>query len=330
MFVTGDIEIHVQCTDTICLISAQDIANAMATAFSPTFDKAVANAIRDTAGNYSKDISMWHTIPIGTDAKLQADLEGGWWILPAIGGSLTPGILISPQGTVYSDYNNVETKPPYTPTFSPPVAELNAPTHDIEVFLTEYIFETALWAAGTDRLFDRIITNSEVPADSPVHLTTSDDFFSQAVPGLSKYPKMDLRVQTGLISVSKSLIDAKGLHIPGTNLTVIFSIINGTTIIPGWTMNIEVGFDLSLTPKAVRNSIVVNTTVENVTPVILAVSSSVGAINNDAFVQLFQLVFGAAPSPSFAIPLPKGTVASAPSITSQVGYIVVAAEFTYV
>lgn len=52
------------------------------------------------------------------------------------------------------------------------------------------------------------VTDASLPSDSPFHLTTSDPFFKQAVPGLKNYPNMDLEITTSLYNLSNVQLTA--------------------------------------------------------------------------------------------------------------------------
>jgi hypothetical protein len=233
-------------------------------------------------------------------------MEGSWWILPSPTNSLTPGILFAPQGLFLSDATGTPIKPPYTAGLAPPSDSLEKPAKDLEIFLTTYLFRTGLWATANDSLFNRLFTDTDIPKTSPVRLTTKDDFFLTAVPGLAKYPNMELRAQTNMIAVSQSSINQKGLHFNANNLTVTFTIYNGTTPIPGWQLLTDISFDIVLSPTASKNEIVLKAAIANFVAATSTVRSSVGTVDNSGFSTLFYLLSSVFALPTFSIPLPAG------------------------
>eukprot|EP01113_Clastostelium_recurvatum_P041975 TRINITY_DN6757_c0_g1_i2.p1 TRINITY_DN6757_c0_g1~~TRINITY_DN6757_c0_g1_i2.p1 ORF type:complete len:508 (+),score=113.78 TRINITY_DN6757_c0_g1_i2:129-1526(+) len=326
----GDIEVYIHCSNTICVIPPSDIADAVAQGFLPALTTTLAKSIRTEALNASSHIDLLRTIPVGKGSII-SDFEGGWWTLPPSSGTYIPGMVLAPRGMTYADVSGKAVPPPYNPTFVPPAAILESPAHDMEIFFTEYFFESLLWAMAEENLFDRVEVDSDLPPASPIHLTTDDSFFSQAVPGLAKFPHMKLEVTTsmGPSDVSRSSIDASGLHFLSSNLTMSFSIDTGSALVPGWTVKADVSFDFALVPTVHGNEIMVNGTLKNINSVVSTVSSSVGSVDDSAFEQLIQFLGGALVVPGFRVPLPAGLTATNPAIQYQQGYLVLQTDFVY-
>lgn len=78
-----------------------------------------------------------------------------------------------------------------------------------------------VWALNINGDFNTTITNSDLPPDSPIQLTTSDIFFQQAVPDIKHYPDMDINIITSLYKLSDvSLTSTDGTLI--NNMALLF------------------------------------------------------------------------------------------------------------
>jgi hypothetical protein len=125
--------------------------------------------------------------------------------------------------------DGTQQKPPFSPSVSPPDSAFSAPSGQADLLFTgcassvqpcslplsdalarSYVTETAVWALGVDGYFDRVITAADVPAASPVQLTTNDPTLQSGVPGLAALPNMNITVTTKLLGYAPATIDASG------------------------------------------------------------------------------------------------------------------------
>eukprot|EP00026_Physarum_polycephalum_P007750 Phypoly_transcript_07816.p1 GENE.Phypoly_transcript_07816~~Phypoly_transcript_07816.p1 ORF type:complete len:520 (+),score=88.36 Phypoly_transcript_07816:147-1562(+) len=323
-FDQNGIQIFVQCTNTFCLIPTQDIADAVAQNFVSLFTTAVANAAR---ASLQKQVTKYRTEFSFTDG-LGLDMESNWWIMLA-GTGENPMLFVPTLGGFYTNVSGAITQPPFTPSFAPPLTYLESPKQDLNIGITEYFFSSLTWALGSLGFFNKVITSSEVPAESPVQLNTNDAFFLQVVPGLSAYPEMDITITTTLVKSSTPTIDAAGLHVWGTNLTFDFALSNSSYSHHGWTLSNVFDIDFTLVASASGSLIVVNATISNFSSVVDVTESDMGTITGAGFSTLYQLLESQIKVPGFAIHLPESVSASNPTVALNPQYIALGVDFAY-
>jgi len=313
----GSINVDAHCTDTVCLIPPGDISKAVAGVFLQQFDDGLAKGLNGVFAKYDKKFKTEFTFTHPKLAEgLGLDTEANWWILPGSGSEGNGFMINAINGGFYTNVSKVVTFPPTGPTFTPPNVAM--PFHGVNIYLTEYFFYSLEWALDRLNFFTKTLKPSDVPAASPVQLTTNDDFFQQVVPGLTSYPNMDITVDVSLGSYQASgpTIDSAGLHIHGTNLTFDFILSNKTVTKHGWTLSNIFDVDIKATHISIfaGREIVMNASITNVNATVKVLSSDVGDVSADGFVSLYTLLQSQIKLPGFAMKLPEQFAATNPQI----------------
>eukprot|EP01091_Cochliopodium_minus_P012496 TRINITY_DN3797_c0_g1_i1.p1 TRINITY_DN3797_c0_g1~~TRINITY_DN3797_c0_g1_i1.p1 ORF type:complete len:600 (-),score=170.15 TRINITY_DN3797_c0_g1_i1:36-1835(-) len=322
-----DIYIYVDCSDTFCLIPTDDIANSIATSFVPTFQTELQKTMNTEFSKVFEDINLMKKIELEANAALILDLEGAWSLIPD--GTKTPGIIVAPTGMVLSDLNNNIVTPPFPDNYTVPSSVLNNPPRELNIYITPYFMETSFWAVNNIGYFNRTLTDAEVPASSPVHLTTNDGFFSSAVPGLTSYPNLNLTVATSIISTPYFFMNTTGLYAFAANLQLDFNIVNQTTIVKNaFGVTISINFNLNSTVTQ-SGKLFLNSTIINHSETVTITYTNVGQVIGDAFSQLVDLIFSIIKFPGFGIPIPASVSINTPETTYGAGYLQIGMNYVY-
>eukprot|EP01119_Soliformovum_irregulare_P011434 TRINITY_DN2858_c0_g1_i2.p2 TRINITY_DN2858_c0_g1~~TRINITY_DN2858_c0_g1_i2.p2 ORF type:complete len:250 (-),score=98.66 TRINITY_DN2858_c0_g1_i2:134-883(-) len=204
------------------------------------------------------------------------------------------------------------------------------PNFQVEFILTNYLPHSLMWALQDVNMLNAEITNSDLPANSPIHLLTSDSFFQQAVPGLTNFPNMEIVMS---LSVSK-VIDVKIESQQGVSwenlMTIGFTLTNKTLTFPAFALTVD--FDLFTQVKLQVENDVINyqPVVFNSTNVVQVETSKVGPVNAEMFSQVIALGVTQVPTlPSFNLKPPPGFDISQAAIDMQDGYALTSANMKF-
>jgi len=267
----GEIEVFVDCTSFICLIPVDDIANAIAGAFIGTFTAAVQKVANQEAAQLVNNIAT--SIPFPS-SNLILNMQGGVTLLPASGN---PNLVIYGLGA-FSPLHKPQ-NPPFSPTVSPPDSVFLSPSGEFEVVYTDYLLLSAIWAENLLGTFNRTVDYHDIPSNSPIQLTTDNSFFLQSIPGLTKFPHMNITAQTWLATLPSIQTSTAGV-VANVPLRCHFTLANSTYSHEGFIVDLAIGFVATITSSMPNgNSIQVTPTLKNYTVVTTQVASAVGSIS---------------------------------------------------
>lgn len=295
-FQRNDIGFHVQCTDVICIIPTFVIETAVALNFVKDFTAAIV-----TMGN-SAAKSVFNNIPTSLyfpQYQLDVSLKGGFDAFPL--GALNGNLVLYAIGT-FSPGDGTKYHPPYTPTTQIPDSFFQSPGSEIEIFVTDYLVKTALWSLNFDNYFNVVITDGELPPNSPVRLRTDDRWMQSAVPALKKFPSMFIDVTLSMRPQSSAHFTTSGLVL---NLLFDTSWVlrNATKQFNGWqllvTLNPTVKFTVYASPASYFR---VNVSFVSWSTNVSLAGSHLGPVNVDIFKFLLNAAVLQVPAQSFVIP----------------------------
>jgi len=319
----SDVDLDIDCTSTLCLVPVDDIANGVYDQFQATFETAIVAAFNQVAATYINTIST--SIPFAT-LNLEVLMQGDFALFPP--GSANPNLVFYGNGLVAPSGSSQT--PPFSPDFAPPDAAFSSPSGQITSYFTDYLIRSAIWALDLNSEFDQTITDSELPADSPIHLTTNDKFFKMAVPELEGLPNMEITVQTTLTNISSVDISATGATVVNT-FTCVFSLSNSTYSHTGFTLYVDVKVEVDLTVAMNGSNLGITPSFSNWKAIAQLVSSTVGSVNTVLLGDIIGLALGDI-SPqfnAFSIPPPTDFTISSPVFAFETGYGSIGANFQY-
>jgi len=213
-------QVYVQCTDLICLIPTSDIANAVAGAFGASFEAAAMKAINAAAARLFNGLSTSVHLPfLNLELLMQSRLY-----------SVNGNLVLASRGAVIP---GSDATPPFNPTFVPPLTVFSSPSNQVSAIVTSYVMDSGFWALAEDGLFNRLITNADLPADSKVKLFTNETAFQFLCPALFKYPNLSISINVSLARPVSTSVDAAGYHAT-VALNLLFTIYNDTFKLPAW------------------------------------------------------------------------------------------------
>eukprot|EP01112_Ceratiomyxa_fruticulosa_P010924 TRINITY_DN2915_c0_g2_i1.p1 TRINITY_DN2915_c0_g2~~TRINITY_DN2915_c0_g2_i1.p1 ORF type:complete len:543 (-),score=117.49 TRINITY_DN2915_c0_g2_i1:148-1614(-) len=313
-FQQGDINIYVQCTNSICVISPSDIANAIAQNFVATFQRSVEKVVNDVIRDKFNDIELFRPINL-KDGTLDIDLDGEFYIVQTFDS--TPPVIFTSSGAVVENSDGDIIFPPFEPSIVPDTVLENS-TYEANIYFTPYVIDCAFWSMGTLGELNAELTPNEVPKSSPVQLNTNDPFFSSVVPGLSKYPNMNITVDVTYLQTLPAYIDNEGIH-PGGNFSLAFSLTSDTKpdLQNAWVLGVGIILDLELKASLIDQNFTFSFLLKNETSSVTVISSQVGDVITEGFVQLFQLLIQAVP------PVIKGMSLFFPDFVSPSGFDII-------
>jgi len=306
IFNEGDIIIFVQCTDAFCLIPVDDIANAVAQNFQPVFQSGLVTIINSAAGKYINNLPTSVDIP---SMHLTLQLDGTFTFANS-------NLVMFGDGT-FSPGDGTQKHPPFTPSVSPPDSVFNSPQGQLDIIYTDYMPRTAVWALNQNGDFNQTITGKDVPADSPIQLTTSDAFFLGAVPGLASFPNMNISIGTSFLNTSGVVITSSGTNIMST-VSLVFNLYNATCKHLGWELTADVGFLVVSTDAIANGDIQITSTLSGWQSDVYVDKTYVGPVSADYFDDAIQLLAAIIPPPpDITVPTPAGFTVSSPFFTTD-------------
>jgi len=217
--------IHEELLDFICLISPDDIANAVASSFRSSFQTAVQKGINTVLAKTVNTYSTTIPLPfLNLDVQMQSSLS-----------EINNNIVVAAKGAVIY---GTHTSPPFTPSFAPPDSVFTTPKGQINVLLTEYFSDTVIWALDQAGSFHYVITDANLPSNTTYKLQTNNPFFLLLCPGLFSYPNLNISITTSLAKLAVTHLDPQGLHVQAS-VNFNFTIYNSTFSHPGWVYTIS-------------------------------------------------------------------------------------------
>jgi LBP / BPI / CETP family, C-terminal domain len=322
-YAKGDCQLLVQCTSTFCIIPVSDIANAIAENFNKGFDQAVQSAATKAAQAYAATLSTTVALP---DLELDVDLRSSFANVGSNVVMLGSGAVVPRSSPSY--------KGPWVPKVVPPTAAFSKP--GVSSALTNYVVETAMTSAWKAGYFHQLITAADVPADSPIKLSTNDAFWKMAVPGLAKWPNMNISVSTGVPSglpesLFASKFDAAGIVVNFT-IDANFSLVNTTKKHAGFSLQFKIGVLAKLAAKddAKGRSIQLTPSYASWDIQSKELSSAVGpVVEKDVNTLLLLAVGVAAPKKPVSLPWPADFDLNGASLAYNLGYADLSVAPTY-
>lgn len=295
-------------------IKVDDIADAVASSFRSTFESTLQKVANEEAAQIINTIST--SIPFST-AELILNMQGGVSLFPAS----SPNLIIYGLGA-FSPLNNPQ-NPPFGPSIAPPDSVFQSPSGQFEVIYTDFLLLSAAWAENLLGAFNRTIDNSDVPSNSPVHLTTNDAFFTESVPGLAAYPNMNITVTTSLVTLPTIQTSSGGI-IGNVPIRCHFSLINSTYSHDGFIVDLAIGFiGTVVTSMPDASTIRVNSTIGKYTVIATQIATAVGPITTTLWDALLSYALSfispQIPPESFSIPTEFSASGVFDSLGSQYG-----------
>eukprot|EP01114_Cavostelium_apophysatum_P010733 TRINITY_DN2483_c0_g1_i1.p1 TRINITY_DN2483_c0_g1~~TRINITY_DN2483_c0_g1_i1.p1 ORF type:complete len:555 (-),score=106.50 TRINITY_DN2483_c0_g1_i1:35-1633(-) len=308
--------VYVQCTNAICVIPPDDIADGLYGAFPAAFEAGLLEAANAQAQQYLNQIPTTLAFP---ELSLNFAIKGGF-------GIDANNFVAYAAGEFLPD-NSVT--PPFSPSFVPPPAPFENPKGQIDFLVTEYALQTAIWAMDMNGEFNRTISNDDVPVDSPIHLTTTDSFFRQAVPELANLPTMGIQIITSLANISDVSLTTAGIVTYNT-LYLDFVLVNVTGVYPGWKMFVDL--QATATPEIGMSgpNISVAVTFGSYKINCVVLQSYVGAVSATDFDFVVQVALGTVSGGmNVTIPAPSYFTLSSPFLLVNNGFIDIGSYIQY-
>lgn len=297
-FNQGDVIVNVYCTSTICLIPTSDIANAIAQEFVPTLTSTIQKAVTAAIGKFGALVKT--TVPL-VDGRLDLSIEGD---LQQLGGDLMAVM----KGEMMLDGGKV------TPPFAPSLPTVVFPAGgDVGVFLSDYLFQSSMWAEATAGLMTVTVTNSMIPPASPVHLTPTDPVMLAIAPGLGSYASCSMEMVVTLTQAPQSLHFSNAaplgplLTFDNSTININFLVINSTISRSAFAVNVDVSgrwHGLTIVPDSKTKGYALNMTLGTHFYAGAALAgSSVGQVDVDTLLQFVDLALVTL-SAGVSLPLP--------------------------
>jgi len=221
-----------------------------------------------------------------------------------------------------------------TPPFNPaalPLSTFTGLSDELGIYVTAYFFQSALWAFSLTGTLVDTINEADIPATSPVQFKTSDPFFSQAVPGLSAYPNMDIQLTNTLTASGTVTIDStNGVQISGIVFSQNWQLYNSSTTLDGWSLKALFEGDVTLTASIVNGQVLLYSQLMSDSANVTVTATAVGNVSAVDFEQLFSLVSAILPKINFTVPLPSEFVANSVTLQECDGYVDLEADFTFI
>eukprot|EP01116_Phalansterium_solitarium_P010274 TRINITY_DN2488_c0_g1_i1.p1 TRINITY_DN2488_c0_g1~~TRINITY_DN2488_c0_g1_i1.p1 ORF type:complete len:526 (-),score=216.31 TRINITY_DN2488_c0_g1_i1:301-1878(-) len=300
---------------------SSQVVNGIAQNFVPMFEAGLLKAINTVAAKYVNTIPTSRPFP---NLGMSLVWTGGFDFYPAT----APNMILYASGTFEG---NNKAGPPFSPSVVPPASVFTNPSSQLDLVVTEYMVRSAVWALANNGKFNLVITSADVPANSPVKLNTNSVAFLAAAPGLIAYPNMNITVTISLplANVSDVSISADGVFVD-TTVSAVFSLVNATTHLPGWSTLAEASFTADVTAAMSGNSLVLTPKVGGWGDSVVVTSSSVGNVSGADLTNILKLVLLFAPQPkpeSFAGPA-DFTLTNA-AYTPGAGYFDIGLDIAY-
>ncbi|EGG17801.1 hypothetical protein DFA_08801 [Cavenderia fasciculata] len=307
------IEYSASCESKVC-DKTHDIRNAVASQFIPSIEKSITQQLNAKA---STIVALFPPLRPLSGFKYK-DLT---YYLDSIGeiveaGTVehnTPAVTFAINGGIaVKNGGGNPAYPTQRPTLTPPVSAIeDFHTTEWQVLLTPFFFESMIDAAVASGL-PYLIVPSMVPKGSPVTLDTSDPFFSETAPGMTKsYPNLPITLQITAPGSEQSTfsckVDSSGIAVSNFELLVAFLVDTaGNKQVPAFSVLATVDATLDVQPKLLSNgSVSVTTTMSGFNPAVKLVSSSVGDVDTDGILQMLQLAGSMAAFPNMIVNNPS-------------------------
>eukprot|EP01133_Synstelium_polycarpum_P007897 gene7897-9271_t len=289
-FDQGDVEIYVHCSNTICIIPVDDIANMVANDFIPDVTTAITNAINAMAPKIEAAITPMKQLPItfGENTYIM-NFEGELVQSANITADIIPVLTIAANGALITKTPSGQVAPTFSPSVVPSSSVIENFDTDSCLSLAPFFFESLIFAGGVSVL-PLTVNPNEVPAASPVHLNTSDGFFTSVAPGLSSYPDLGVQVSIHSLVAPTVTFNESGIGFSQLEITADFTMLSATPQL-AFTVLFSIDFEIMTTANLINPSAFsLNNTLVTLVPNASITTSNVGAVDPSGFVQLIQMV----------------------------------------
>lgn len=296
MFIVG------QCSSTICLIPVGDIIGPIAQNFIPSLQNAVVSQVQERGSAFLGKVTDIFRVPIGVNGHYLV-LNGMGQLQAQPDGSL---IYMASGASLVQEGGSTQ-QPPVSNSVPVPAQAPWASSSEFQVALSPYFFSSFGWALATLGELDGVIAHA--PASSPIQLNTNNIFFRNAIPGLTKYPNLNLTLTlTSTTNWPQTSISSSGIAVGPLTWTMGVSIVNGTNVViaNAVTLNVNVSLLLNATASAVSSThasvlLQILSHQGNVT----LIQSNIGTINVNAFNVMLTFAFALAKIPPVTLPVPS-------------------------
>jgi hypothetical protein len=315
---SGDLYIVGECTDAICLIPVHDIIDPIAQKLIPTLQSTIVSQVQTQGNALFAKIADIIRIPLGP-YTLEFNGEGALSVLPD--GSLA----YTANGGVLADVNGNFVPPP-VPNNAPLPSLSTLPAGDFKVVISQWSLSAFVWALGKTGALDVAITPANLPSSFPLKLSTDSLFWDLAIPGLLKYPHLNLTISVVPIFTwpSVSILPSSDLSVGPLSFAFHLNIVNGAQVVlaDAVVLNITLSLDLTTSVALQGSNATIKFDFGNHTDSVSVISSKVGTVATSTLGSIINLAFSFLKPPLFQVPLPSGvTVTGLRFVTSQ-GYAV--------
>jgi hypothetical protein len=214
------------------------------------------------------------------------------------------------------------------PAFSDLPASINA-----KVVVSEWVLSSAIWAMAESNLFDIEITPADLPAGLPIKLSTDNIFFKGMMPGLAKYPHMNLTLSVSPTTPwpAVQILTNQTIVAGPLSFSVAFNIVNGNTPVLPEAVVVNIKMTLTVTAKVSlsgKTKIVGEATITKEADEESIISTKIGDIDLKTFKSIIELAFGFLKLPTISFPLPDGLELSSLHLTTVPGFLEVTTNVT--
>jgi len=313
---SGDLFVVGHCTDTICLIPVHDIIDPIAQKLIPTLESTIVTQVQTEGNAILQKIADIVRVPVGS-YTLEFNGEGAMTVLP--GGLLS----YTANGGVLADVNGNFIPPPVSNTVPlPNLATL--PAGDIKVVISEWSIASFIWALGKTGALSALITPSNVPASLPVKLNTDSLIWLLAMPGLSKYPHMNLTFAIEPIWTWPSVViqPSPAFEASSLSFSCSMSIVNNGKVVLANAVVLNITFGLNFTSSATLrgNVATIGLSLVGHDDSVTLISSQVGSVATASFQTLLSLAFSLVQIPPFNVTMPSGITVTGLTFSTKAGY----------
>jgi len=110
----------------------------------------------------------------------------------------------------------------------------------LQMFVTDYLVNSFLFSSCEDGKLHTLITNSEVPADSPIQLNTTSAVWGSIAPGLTKlYPNNLMELCINATTTPRASFSTTGAIIVARG-NIMVDVINDDTPVNAFVLNVTV------------------------------------------------------------------------------------------
>jgi hypothetical protein len=257
---------------------------------------AISNAIA-TAINGQLNVLL-QSLPLKIPIKDWGLLDATLTSAPTFGSDF---ITVTGVGALVLQSNP---KPPFLNNISLPAFNASYPSM-IQIYLSQYVPNSAMATATMAGKLNLVITNSDLPPNFPVSLNTN--FFQYFIPALyQKFPNMNMSLNIAPMAPLPftyfSSARRGGITLIATNRLDFSVIANGTQLIPVFSL----AMPLMVSGSAFMNGTNLSASINNASTALKLISSHVGSFDVSPISTIFSLAFSNVIVPMINIVLQQG------------------------